>query len=132
MCVPPGSADRNDTEQLDGPGSAFGRERQSNPELAHLRFEHIRKPRRALSGHNVTQMHYARQGVITPEMEFVAIRENLLLEQLQDSEPVAAAPGQQFWRQYSRPGHGRSSCAMKLPVAARSSRPISITRSRSR
>ena len=89
-------ADRTDTEQLDGPGSEFGRERQSNPELAHLRFEHVRKPRRALSGHNVTQMHYARQGIITPEMEFVAIRENLLLEQLQDSELLRQHPGNSF------------------------------------
>ena len=89
-------ADRNDTEQLDGPGSEFGRERQSNPELAHLRFEHIRKPRRARSGHNVTQMHYARQGIITPEMEFVAIRENLLLEQLQGSDLLKQHPGNSF------------------------------------
>ncbi|RLA02957.1 MAG: phosphomethylpyrimidine synthase ThiC, partial [Gammaproteobacteria bacterium] len=89
-------ADRNDTEQLDGPGSEFGRERQSNPELAHLRFEHIRKPRRALSGRNVTQMHYARQGIITPEMEFVAIRENLLLEQLQGSDLLKQHPGNSF------------------------------------
>jgi len=89
-------ADRKDTEQLDGPGSEFGRERQSNPELAHLRFEHIRKPRRALPGHNVTQMHYARKGIITPEMEFVAIRENLLLEQLQDSGLLQQHPGNSF------------------------------------
>src|SRR5210317_77948 len=50
--------ERNDTEQLQQPGSEFGRERQADPELAHLRFEHIRKPRRALAGRNVTQMHY--------------------------------------------------------------------------
>ena len=89
-------ADRHDTEQLDGPGSAFGRERQSSPELAHLRFEHIRKPRRALPGRNVTQMHYARQGIITPEMEFVAIRENLLLDELRDSELLKQHPGNSF------------------------------------
>jgi phosphomethylpyrimidine synthase len=88
--------DRRDTEQLDGPGSEFGRERQSDPELAHLRFEHIRKPRRALPGRNVTQMHYARKGIITPEMEFVAIRENLLLEQLQDSDLLQQHPGNSF------------------------------------
>jgi phosphomethylpyrimidine synthase len=89
-------ADRQDTEQLDGPGSEFGRERQSNPELAHLRFEHIRKPRRALPGRNVTQMHYARQGIITPEMEYVAIRENLMLESLRDSELLKQHPGHSF------------------------------------
>jgi len=89
-------ADRQDTEQLDGPSSAFGRERQSSPELAQLRFEHVRKPRRALAARNVTQMHYARQGIITPEMEFVAIRENLLLEQLQDSGLLQQHPGNSF------------------------------------
>jgi phosphomethylpyrimidine synthase len=74
--------ERNDTEQLDGPTSAFGTERQNNPELASLRFEHISNPRRALLGKNVTQMHYARQGIITPEMEYVAIRENQKLTEL--------------------------------------------------
>ncbi len=89
-------ADRADTEQLDGPSSTFGKERQSNPELAHLRFEHIRTPRRALAGRNVTQLHYARQGVITPEMEFVAIRENLLLESLQGSGLLTQHAGNSF------------------------------------
>ena len=88
--------ERNDTEQLDGPGSEFGRERQADPALAPLRFEHIRKPRRALAGRNVTQMHYAKQGIITPEMEFVAIRENLLLEELQDSGLLKQHPGNSF------------------------------------
>jgi len=74
--------ERNDTEQLDGPTSEFGHTRQSDPELAHLRFEHISKPRRALPGKNVSQMHYARQGIITPEMEYVAIRENQKLTEL--------------------------------------------------
>jgi phosphomethylpyrimidine synthase len=88
--------DRADTELLDGPSSAFGQERQSNPELAHLRFEHIRTPRRALAGRNVSQMHYARQGVITPEMEYVAIRENLLLESLQGSDLLTQHAGNSF------------------------------------
>ncbi len=74
--------ERNDTEQLDGPTSEFGTERQNNPELASLRFEHINNPRRALPGKNVSQMHYARQGIITPEMEYVAIRENQKLTEL--------------------------------------------------
>ncbi len=43
---------------------------------ADIRFAHIQKPRRAKAGHNVTQMHYAKQGIITPEMEYIAIREN--------------------------------------------------------
>lgn len=73
-------AERDDTELLDGPTSEYGARRQGDPELAHLRFEHIRKPRRAKAGRNVTQMHYARAGLITPEMEFVAIRENNMLQ----------------------------------------------------
>lgn len=76
--------ERDDTRQLDGPGSEFGRERQNDANLAHLRFEHIRKPRVAKKGKNVSQMAYARAGVITPEMEFVAIRENLRLQELRD------------------------------------------------
>ncbi len=72
--------ERGDTEQLEGLSSEYGRERASNPELASLRFEHIATPRKAKAGANVTQMHYARKGIITPEMEFVAIRENCLLD----------------------------------------------------
>jgi phosphomethylpyrimidine synthase len=74
--------ERGDTEPLDGPSSEFGRRRQNDPALAHLRFAHIRTPRRAKPGANVTQMHYARKGIITPEMEFVAIRENMRLDEL--------------------------------------------------
>ena len=93
-------AERADTEQLDGPTSAFGRARQNDPQLAHLRFEHLRTPRRAKSGRNVTQMHYARQGIITPEMEYVAIRENLRLDELRADPRYAKLlrqhPGQSF------------------------------------
>ncbi|MDD5542428.1 MAG: phosphomethylpyrimidine synthase ThiC [Acidobacteriia bacterium] len=67
--------ERQDTEALDMPTSAYGRQRLIDPELASLRFKLRRKPRRARSGRNVTQMHYAREGRITPEMEFIAIRE---------------------------------------------------------
>jgi phosphomethylpyrimidine synthase len=70
-------AERRDTEELPGPTSDFGKARLADPALAALRFELARKPRRARAGGNVTQMHYARQGLITPEMEYVAIRENL-------------------------------------------------------
>ncbi|MBS1236519.1 MAG: phosphomethylpyrimidine synthase ThiC, partial [Proteobacteria bacterium] len=71
--------ERNDTEELAGPSSDYGRARASDAKLASLRFEHIRKPRRAKAGQNVSQMHYARQGIITPEMEYIAIRESLKL-----------------------------------------------------
>jgi phosphomethylpyrimidine synthase len=87
---------RNDTELLDGPSSGFGRQRQHDTQLAHLRFAHVRAPRRARSGANVTQMHYARQGIITPEMEFVAIRENLRLDEMRDSGLLKQHPGQHF------------------------------------
>jgi phosphomethylpyrimidine synthase len=73
-------AERNDTEELAGLSSEYGRQRAAsanlNAELAGLRFDLARKPRRALPGRNVSQMHYARAGIITPEMEYVAIREN--------------------------------------------------------
>lgn len=81
--------ERNDTELLDGPSSEFGKQRQEDPSLAHLRFEHIRQPRRALSGKNVSQMHYAKQGVITPEMEYVAIRESMKLQELRNDPRYA-------------------------------------------
>jgi phosphomethylpyrimidine synthase len=91
---------RGDTETLAGPSSEFGQKRQTDPELAHLRFEHIRTPRRARSGANVTQMHYARRGIVTPEMEFVAIRENMRLDELRADPRYAQLlkqhPGQSF------------------------------------
>lgn len=68
--------ERNDTEFLDGPTSVFGHERKTNPELTKMRFNLLRQPRRAKTGKNVSQMYYARQGIITPEMEYIAIREN--------------------------------------------------------
>jgi len=74
--------ERGDTEVLSGPTSEYGQQRQSAEALAHLRFEHIRPPRRARAGKNVSQMHYARRGIITPEMEYVAIRENQRLDEL--------------------------------------------------
>ena len=68
--------ERNDTEFLDGPTSVFGHERKTNPELSKMRFNLLRQPRRAKAGKNVSQMHYAKQGIVTPEMEYIAIREN--------------------------------------------------------
>ena len=68
---------RGDTEVLADLSSEYGRQQAANPELATMRFPGLhRTPRRAKAGMNVTQMHYARQGIITPEMEFIAIREN--------------------------------------------------------
>ncbi|CAM3669351.1 Phosphomethylpyrimidine synthase [Pseudomonas reidholzensis] len=73
--------DRGDTERLAGLSSNFGQQRLSDAELTKLRFAHVRNPRRAKAGANVTQMHYARQGIITAEMEYVAIRENMKLQE---------------------------------------------------
>lgn len=69
--------ERGDTEQLDGMTSEYGRAREADKSLDELRFNLQRKPRRAKAGANVTQMHYAKQGIVTPEMEYIAIRENL-------------------------------------------------------
>lgn len=77
--------ERADTEILAGLSSRYGTERQQDPALQAMRFELNRQPRRSVAGKNVTQMHYARQGIITPEMEFVAIRENLRREQYIES-----------------------------------------------
>jgi len=72
---------RGDTERLGGLSSNFGQQRLNDAELAKLRFNHVRNPRRAKAGANVSQMHYARQGIITAEMEYVAIRENMKLQE---------------------------------------------------
>ncbi|MBV8047633.1 MAG: phosphomethylpyrimidine synthase ThiC [Paludibacterium sp.] len=69
--------ERQDSETVSELGSAYSRLRADDPSLDALRFNLKRTPLRARTGGNVTQMHYARQGIITPEMEFVAIRENL-------------------------------------------------------
>src|SRR5215213_141315 len=76
--------ERKDTEELSGPTSRYGQERLADPKLGNLRFNLHRKPRRARPGMNVTQMHYARKGIITPEMEFIAIRETQRRDALPD------------------------------------------------
>lgn len=97
--------DRGDTELLSGVSSEFGRQRQNDVQAAHLRFEHLHKPRRAKAGANVTQLHYARQGIITPEMEYIAIRENMSIAQMREQLLLAKGdvtdlgfqhPGQSF------------------------------------
>ncbi|MDR1075777.1 MAG: phosphomethylpyrimidine synthase ThiC [Xanthomonadaceae bacterium] len=88
--------ERDDTEILPGPSSGFGRARLADASLDDLRFPHRRAPRRARGGRNVTQMHYARKGIITPEMEFVAIRENMKRQAARDGTLAAQHPGQSF------------------------------------
>ena len=70
--------ERKDTELLSGPTSQFGQTRLHDPKLVALRFNLQRQPRRAKTGMNVSQMHYAKKGIVTPEMEYIAIRENML------------------------------------------------------
>lgn len=77
--------DRGDTEKLPGLSSEFGQRRLNDTELAKMRFAHVRNPRRAKAGQNVSQMHYAKKGIITPEMEYVAIRENMKLAEAREA-----------------------------------------------
>ncbi|MBB5213151.1 phosphomethylpyrimidine synthase ThiC [Microbulbifer hydrolyticus] len=81
---------RNDTEVLDTRQATYSQKRMADQGLDHIRFENLPYPRKAKAGKNVTQMHYARQGIITPEMEFIAIRENMgraeLAGQLSDAD----------------------------------------------
>ncbi|MBL8513226.1 MAG: phosphomethylpyrimidine synthase ThiC, partial [Betaproteobacteria bacterium] len=91
--------ERADTELLAGPTSAYGVERLHDPKLAELRFNLKRKPRRAKAGANVSQMHYARRGIVTPEMEYIAIRENVNREWMLRNHPEIITkqhPGQSF------------------------------------
>jgi len=73
---------RNDVTQLDDFTSEFCRKRLADKNLDHLRFEHLKKPLKAKPGCNVSQLHYAKKGIITPEMEYIAIRENQQIELL--------------------------------------------------
>ena len=86
---------RGDTETLEQESSAYRRARSADPALAALRFPHAPRPKRARLGRTVTQMHYAKQGLITPEMEYVAIRENLRREALAQ-DGATALPGQSW------------------------------------
>ncbi|NOX09085.1 MAG: phosphomethylpyrimidine synthase ThiC [Gammaproteobacteria bacterium] len=88
--------ERADTERLEGLTSAYGQQRQQDEKVDSLRFETSIKPRRALAGKNVSQMYYARQGIITPEMEYVAIRENQGRERIRDELLLKQHPGQNF------------------------------------
>ena len=84
--------DRADTEQLSAVSSLYGRKRQEDESLTALRFSHIQAPRRAKQGGNVTQLHYARKGIITPEMEYIAIRENQRIEEREKEAGPANDP----------------------------------------
>ena len=115
--------ERGDTEELSGPTSDYGKARLLDPALAALRFELQRTPRRARPGRNVTQMHYARQGIVTPEMEFVALRENLrrkeYLASLVDSGPMGARVASLLGRQHPGQSFGASIPAEITPEFVR-------------
>ena len=87
---------RNDTEVLESVTSQFAQQRMADDGLDHIRFEHLPKIRRAKAGKNVTQMHYARQGIVTPEMEYVAIRENMGRAQIREELLAAQHKGESF------------------------------------
>ena len=115
--------DRGDTEELSGPSSAYGIERMNDPKLAEMRFNLTRKPRRALPGKNVSQMHYARQGIITAEMEYVAIRENMrrkeYLAELKASGPLGNRLVDLMGRQHAGQSFGASIPAEITPEFVR-------------
>ncbi|TXI00810.1 MAG: phosphomethylpyrimidine synthase ThiC, partial [Pseudorhodobacter sp.] len=88
--------ERDDTDALDGLSSTFTQERLADEGLDHLRFEHLPSARRAKPGRRVTQLHYARQGIVTPEMEFIALRENMGRERVRSELLRTQHPGQGF------------------------------------
>ena len=100
--------ERNDTEELDGPTSAYGRERLADPSLDELRFNLTRKPRRAKKGAKITQMDYAKRGIITPEMEYVAIRENMRRQEYMESLKAAGPTGEKMAALMMRQHPGQS------------------------
>lgn len=116
--------ERSDTELLPGPSSLFGQQRLADPQLQALRFALQRQPRRAKNGCNVTQMHYARRGIITPEMEYVAIRESLrreeYLQSLRESGPQGEKLAQRMSKQHAGQSFGASIPAEVTPEFVRS------------
>jgi phosphomethylpyrimidine synthase len=92
----PWIAERGDSEPLEALSSAFGRGREIDARLDAVRFPNRPLPRRAIAGANVSQMHYAKRGIVTPEMEFVAIRENQRIESIRDAGLLAQHRGESF------------------------------------
>ncbi|KFN45632.1 phosphomethylpyrimidine synthase ThiC [Arenimonas malthae CC-JY-1] len=89
-------AERGDSAPLAGLSSDFGRERAADARLDAVRFPALRPPRRAVAGANVTQMHYARRGIVTPEMEYIAIRENQRIDAIREAHLLRQHPGESF------------------------------------
>lgn len=87
---------RNDVEFLHRKTSIYSQQRLADEGLDHIRFEHLPAVRKAKKGKNVTQMHYARQGIITHEMEYIALRENVKRQEVKDEMLLQQHPGQSF------------------------------------
>src|SRR5579871_1180367 len=88
--------ERGDSEALAQPSSEFMRRREKDPALAHMRFERLRPVRRAKAGANVSQMHYAKRGIVTPEMEFIAIRENQRIDAIKEAHLLKRHPAESY------------------------------------
>lgn len=93
--------DRNDVTELESCSSEYGRKRLADSSLDSIRFKNIYKPLKAKAGHNVSQMHYALKGIITPEMEYIAIRENQRMNELFNKNDVN-------WKQHPGQNYGAS------------------------
>ncbi len=93
---------RDDVEFLTSNSSLYAQQRLADEGVDHIRFEHLPKMRIAKQGKNVTQMHYARQGIITPEMEYIAIRENLKRGTSKRRNFTATTQRSIVWSEYSR------------------------------
>ncbi len=89
-------AERDDSELLEQNSSGYTQQRLADEGLDHLRFDQLPTPRRARAGCCVTQLHYARQGIITPEMEFIALRENMGRERIRSEVLLQQHPGHSF------------------------------------
>lgn len=121
--------ERGDCEQLSALSSNFSQQRLADEGLDHIRFEHLPTPRKAKLGKTVTQLHYARAGIVTPEMEYIAIRENmgrekiredLLAQQQQGNSFGAALPEQitpEFVREEVAKGRAIIPCNINHPEA---------------
>jgi len=88
--------ERDDSETIHQLSSRYTQQRLADEGLDHLRFEQLPQPRRAKAGRRVTQLHYARQGIITPEMEFIALRENMGRERIRGEVLLQQHPGHSF------------------------------------
>jgi len=95
---------RGDVKDLTSNSSKYAQQRLADEGVDHIRFEHLPKMRIAKKGKNVTQMHYARQGIITPEMEYIAIRENLKREEVKDATLLLQHKGQSFGATFHKQG----------------------------